>query len=163
MDDDRFWGLIAEAREHAASVDARAAWLVGSLTKLPPRDVERWGHAFDRAMARAYRWDLWGIASLLHQGHEDEERFADFRAWLVSLGRVRFDAALEDPDTLAEPLATEPAEARSYQRVARTAYEKLTGNELPMTTMDLFASPSGKPIAASELATRFPRVAALRA
>lgn len=163
MDDERFWGLVAEARAHAASVEGRATWLVASLVKLAPREVERWGQCFDRAMAQAYRWDLWGVATLLHQGHEDEERFADFRGWIVSLGREAFEAALADPDTLADHLVAETPEARAYLRIARTAYEKLTGNELPMTTMDLFASPFGKPIAASELATRFPRIAALRA
>ncbi|MCB9614661.1 MAG: DUF4240 domain-containing protein [Sandaracinus sp.] len=162
MDDERFWTLVGEAREHAPTVDGRAAWLVASLVRFGERDTERFGHCFDRAMARAYRWDLWGVATLVHQGHEDEERFADFRAWLVSLGRDAFEAALDDPDTLAEHLVVEKPEARAFLRVARTAYEKLTGNELPMTTMDLFASPTGAPIPASDLATRFPRVAALR-
>ena len=45
--------------------------------------------AFERQQARAYSWDLWGAA---------------FQRWLISKGRVVFEAALADPDSLADLL-----------------------------------------------------------
>lgn len=161
MDEEGFWALIAEARAHAPALEGQAAWLVAALVRAGSRDAERWGHCFDRAMMQAYRWDIWGVATLVHHGHEDEERFADFRAWMISLGKEAYAAALADPDVLAERLADGTPDGRPFHRIARSAYEKVTGTELPMTTMDLFASPVGSPIPASELTTRFPKVAAV--
>ncbi|MBX3249518.1 MAG: DUF4240 domain-containing protein [Myxococcales bacterium] len=160
MDEAELWALIDAARSHAPGVDGCAAWLVGALTQRGGREAQRFGQAFDHAMGRAYRWDLWGVATLVHDGHEDEERFADFRAWLISLGRDAFEAILADPDAVAPHLDGTVPNGRALSRVARVAFAQATGTELPLATMDLFANPRGEPIPASQLTTRFPRVAA---
>lgn len=109
-------------------------------------------------MLRAYRWDLWGVSSMVH-GHEDQTGFVGFRAWLVSCGREAYDAALEDPDTLA-PFIEPKVDGTPLTYVARDAYEASMGSELPTATLDLFAEPAGEPIPPSDLPTRFPKIAA---
>lgn len=158
MDQDAFWELIAEAREHAVEPAGQAAWLARALERRGADAIEGFHFVFARLMARAYRWDLWGVASLAHGGHGDEEAFMGFRGWLASLGREAFEAALEDPDSLA-PHVRKDIDGTPMAYVARDAYQKVTGSELPTPTLDLFAEPIGEPVLQSDLSTRFPRVA----
>ena len=72
--------------------------------------------------------------------------------------REAFEAALEDPDSLA-PHVRKDIDGTPMAYVARDAYEKVTGSELPTPTLDLFAEPIGEPVLQSDLSTRFPRVA----
>lgn len=64
---------------------------------------------FDAAMRRAYSYDLWGAAYLIHGGCSDDT-FWDFRAGLVALGKEVYERALADPDSLA---AIEEVEERT--------------------------------------------------
>ena len=52
-------------------------------------------------LAEAYHWDLWGAAYLINGGCSDDG-FEYFRRWLVLQGRDVFQAAVSNPDTLAE-------------------------------------------------------------
>jgi Protein of unknown function (DUF4240) len=50
---------------------------------------------------RAGRADLWGAAFILNGGCSDDG-FNDFRGWLIAQGRTVYEAALENPDSLAD-------------------------------------------------------------
>lgn len=158
MDEDAFWELIDRAREDSADAEGQARWLKKHLSSRSGSDIQRFNEQFQQAMIRAYRWDLWGVSSMVH-GHEDQTGFVGFRAWLISCGREAFDAALEDPDTLA-PVIEPKVDGTPLTWVARDAYEESMGSELPTATLDLFAEPAGKPIQPSDLSTRFPKIAA---
>lgn len=56
--------------------------------------------AFRGAMQRAYHYDLWAAAYLIHGGCGDDG-FWDFRAGVIALGREVFESALANPDVLA--------------------------------------------------------------
>ena len=158
MDEDAFWELIDRARDDSADAEGQARWLIQHLSDYRGSDIQRFNEHFQQAMLRAYRWDLWGVSSMVH-GHEDQTGFVGFRAWLVSCGREAYAAALEDPDSLA-PIIEPKVDGTALTYVARDAYEASTGSELPTATLDLFAEPAGKPIQPSDLPTRFPKIAA---
>lgn len=118
-----------------------AARLAARLCELPPSDIVAFGRIHHQLQADAYRWDLWGAAYLVQGGCSDDG-FADFRGWLVGQGRRVFEAALRDPDSLAEHPQVQAVTAASRWTlrmecefllyVASPAYEHVTGQELPL-------------------------------
>src|SRR5215210_5549489 len=81
---------------------------------------------FDEAMAAANRIDLWGAAYLVNGGCSDDG-FRDFRAWLVGRGRHVYEAALKNPDTLADILDGDPVDGFGLDVAAVRVYEAKTG------------------------------------
>lgn len=166
-DDETLWALIEESLTRGATAERQAAWIQDQLRKLDKVGIQRFDRGFWKAMHRAYTWDLWGVANLAN-GHDGQEGFLGFRAWLVSRGQGVFDAAIADADSLAPHIAEQQhapdgaplCDAQALCHAARNAYEAAHGTELPTPTLDLFVEPVGEPIVASELSTRFPRVAA---
>lgn len=103
MTEPEFWAHVAAARPRRYDADAHAEALTARLAKLAEPDILDFVHHWDAASARAYRRDLWGAAYLVNGGCSDDG-FQYFRWWLILQGREVFDAALADPDTLAEVL-----------------------------------------------------------
>ena len=77
-------------------------------------------------------------AQLIEHGFLGEASFDDFRAGLVALGRGTFEAALADPDTLADhPVVKEIASASDPRWLGREdmlfvashAYARVTGED----------------------------------
>lgn len=159
MEEAEFWALIDVAREHDPSPEGMARFLTQRLESLDGRTIQRFDDRFTRAMLGLYRWELWGVSALVYGHHGDQECFMKFRSWIVSLGQTAYQAAIEDPDSLAPHLVARP-DGEPICYAARTAYEKREGQELPTATLDLFAEPRGEAIPASDLTTRFPKVAA---
>jgi Protein of unknown function (DUF4240) len=63
---------------------------------LPPFEVQH-----RQAFADSYDWGLWGAAYVIDGGCSDDG-FDYFRAYLISRGRAVFEAAMADPDSLAD-------------------------------------------------------------
>jgi len=165
VDEEGFWELIAAARDVSTTATGQATWLEKELKSRSGADEGQPGNAirdfeqhFWTQMQRAFRWDLWGVASLVH-GEGGHDVFLGFRAWLISLGKERFEAALADPDTLADEVWP-GATGLPLCYVGRKTWEGLFHSELPTPTLDLFVEPRGEPIKESDLAVRFPKVAA---
>ena len=122
-------------------------------------DFEHTRHEMDR---RAYTWDLWGAAYVIEDGCSDD-CFRDFRAYLISLGPGPYEAALRDPDSLAD--VVEDAEEGDWENaddVAPDAYEAATGRDFPEDGSDLSGDPSGEQWDdedQDELVQRYPRLA----
>jgi hypothetical protein len=96
------WAVIE--RVHSVAKGNLEASIEAFRTELEALDDERLlavEAAFAAAMTRAYDYRLWGAAYVIHGGCGDDA-FWDFRAGLVALGREVFEAALRDPDSLAE-------------------------------------------------------------
>src|SRR4051812_39120992 len=128
MDDKRFWDLIAFACPHGDDPDLEVEWydnLVEQLMTLPPVEIVRFDRWFDDKVDALYTRDLWNAADLVNYGSSDDG-FYYFRCWLVGMGRRVYEAALRDPDSLAD--VTDPQrddhEAEIYS-VARDAWELL--------------------------------------
>jgi hypothetical protein len=102
MNNDDFWKIID--RVHASSpnnMDAKCEALRTELRKLNESDLRSFIEHFDDADARAYEWKLWGAAYLINGGCSDDT-FSDFRATLISMGRIFYERVLADPDSLAD-------------------------------------------------------------
>src|SRR5688572_27091927 len=104
MTDDRFWALIGRTTAQQADPDRQVEALRKELGALTPAEIAAFEAAFQRAQQRAYSWDLWGAAYLINGGASDDG-FEYFRRWLISRGRAVFEAALADPEQLADMLA----------------------------------------------------------
>ena len=129
MDDKIFWDIIAAGCPH--DVEDPMDWhetLVAELIKLPPEQIVAFDHSFDEKTDAAYRRDLWSAAALIN-GFASDDGFYYFRCWLVGMGKKVYEAALADPDSLAE--VVDPArdyEAEIYG-VARGAWSEKGGSD----------------------------------
>ena len=94
---------------------------------LSPEEIISFEVAFHRYLNEAYTWDLWGAAYVIHGGCSDDG-FEYFRRWLVSRGRDVYEAALADPDSLAQrdmqPGPDNAWELEEIYYVARDVFEE---------------------------------------
>lgn len=102
MNTDDFWSLIERAQQVAdpqneASMMEALFW---ELTKLTDRDFFAWYRLQEAFMQLADTPKLCAAASIINYGTSDD-RFMDFRAWLVMQGRAVYLSALAAPDRLA--------------------------------------------------------------
>lgn len=120
----QFWRII-ESAYHPDGPDHFEA-LKEELDKLKWFAVVAFQARFDEAMAAANTIDLWGAAYLINGGCSDDG-FRDFRAWLVGRGRHPYEAALKNPDTLADVLDGDPVDGFGLDAAAVRVYEAKTG------------------------------------
>ncbi|MFG2333721.1 DUF4240 domain-containing protein [Streptomyces sp. NPDC048604] len=166
MDETEFWDMIDSTRSAAeGDPEEHADLLTERLLQLDPDAVLDFARHFEARYNRAYRWDLWGAASVLMDG-AGEESFDYFRCWLIGQGREVFEGAVHDPDALAELLGDFDEEldgdGEELGYAADEAYERLTGTEAP----ELGIPPQpGEPEGVAfdvtddaELAARYPRL-----
>jgi hypothetical protein len=164
MDEAAFWQLVGETRAAAADDTGRQSQLLEArLTRLTARqivDFQRIRHGLDQ---RAYTWELWAAAYVIEDGCSDD-CFRDFRAYLISLGRGPYEAAVRDPDSLASIVRDrEEGGWESAGDVAPSAYKSVTGNDVPGDDSDLSGDPRGTPWdddQEEDLSQRYPRLAA---
>ena len=165
MTTDEFWDLVDAARieAHTASSDAVLESMSAKLAGVSPEEMVSFRDRYDEAMAQAYTWPLWGAAYIIGGGCSDDA-FADFRSWLISMGRRTYQAALADPDSLAEldlgPNAAEDAFFEEFAYLVGEVYEVTTGEELPDATSVHPAEPSGEAWEedGTDLSRRFPKL-----
>ena len=119
-----FWKHI----EHAYRPDGPAHFeaLKAELGDLTWFEVVAFQARFDESLAAANKIDLWGAAYLINGGCSDDA-FRDFRAWLVGRGRHAYEAALKNPDTLADILDGDPVDGFGLDAAAVRVYETKTG------------------------------------
>lgn len=125
MTQDEFWQHIDAARR--ADPDEHADRLAARLAKLPLDEILSFGRWWHRAVAATHTWEMWGAAYLVNGGCSDDG-FEYFLHWLVLQGRAVFDAAVKDPDTLADHLRGE-TEVECGEEPALDAYCAVTGQE----------------------------------
>lgn len=101
MPADQFWEIMARAARFADDPAAHIGALRAELRGLTSEEIKSFEVAFRRYLNKAYTWDLWGAACVIHGGCSDDG-FEYFRRWLVSAGRDVYEPALADPDSLAQ-------------------------------------------------------------
>jgi hypothetical protein len=128
-----FWQLIAEARQRANEDPYEICnQLSALLLARDAADIIEFQRIFDRLFFASYRADLWGAAYLMNGGASDDG-FDYFRGWLIAQGQKVFEAAMVNPDSLAE-IISDNAEADfgfedgDMLGVALRAWETKTGN-----------------------------------
>jgi hypothetical protein len=168
MPAETFWRIIARAAEQAHDPDAQVNALRTALRELTVEEIIAFEVAFRSYLNKAYSWDLWGAAYVIHGGCSDDG-FEYFRRWLVSRGRDIYEAALADPDSLAQ-LDAQPGpwgvwEFEAIYYVAPGIFKEKGGEGDVRNHAELEAGlagpgPSGEPFAEDEerLAGRYPKL-----
>jgi Protein of unknown function (DUF4240) len=137
--------------------------LTSRLERLPAQQIADFGAIHRRLDRQAYTWELWGAAYVIDDGCSDD-CFRDFRAYVISLGRAPYEAALNDPDSIAP--VVQDAETGDWENAddpAPEAYEDAAGEDIPSGDSE----PSGRPRGEewddeqqNELVQRYPSLAA---
>jgi hypothetical protein len=96
---DEFWSHIQASKR--SDPDEHVEKLIERLAKLEPAEIIDFDHWWYLKLREASRWNLWGAAYLINGGCSDDG-FEYFRDWLILQGRDVFQAAVANPDTLAE-------------------------------------------------------------
>ena len=114
MNEGQFWQIIAESRAQSdGECKTQAQALLRLLKRLPGDEIIAFELLFNALRRRAYRWNLWGAAYIINGGASDDG-FEYFRWWLIGQGERIYEAALRDPDTLAD--SVEPGSRRLRMR-----------------------------------------------
>jgi hypothetical protein len=118
--------------------DPVATALFELLVQLPAAEIADFDNTFEDVRAKADTPEMTVAALLIEHGFLGEASFDDFRAGLVALGRSTFDAALTDPDRLADHAVVKEIAAANDPRwlgredvlfVASHAYAEVTGED----------------------------------
>ena len=136
------------------------------LALLSADEIISFDKIFNAYRKAAYRWDLWGAAYLINGGCSDDG-FEHFRRWLIGQGQTVFDAALADPDSLADLITSDivwgdaELECEDIGYAAGEAYQQKTGGEIPFDEADyLPGEPAGVQWEEEDLNGLFPKIAA---
>ena len=167
MDKAQFWQLIEDA--HAKSggdSDIQAAALKSSLMLLSADDVAVFESIFNECRRDAYRWDLWGAAYLINGGGSDDG-FEYFCWWLIGQGQAVYEAALANPDSLADLIRSDiewgdaDLDCEELGYVAGEVYEQKTGREMMSEESGfLHSEPVGAKWEEDDLDALYPKIAA---
>jgi hypothetical protein len=159
MTTDQFWKIIDKAHAGAdEDMDMKCELLHRELHKLPKDEVQSFADQFDAAMDKAFTWPLWAAAYIIRGGCKIDE-FSDFRATLISLGRVTYEKVVANPETLADMDITEDGIFYDgYQYVVGDVFKEMTG-ALPKRAKKAPKDPSGTPWDEDHVADLFPDLA----
>jgi hypothetical protein len=162
LDETLFWSIIEAGAAWSSDPERQVAAVRERLRLLSPAELIAFHLLFNRKMDDAYHWDLWAAGYVMNGGCSDDG-FAYFRAWLIGRGRRVYEAALRDPDSLAEVADPDrdDNEAEDLWGVAQEVYREMMSKEMEIR-FQWTAKPSGQPFDgddADELARRLPRLA----
>lgn len=158
-----FWGVIRAARDGGrGDFEGRPSRLAELLRARSSEDVARFVDHMHDAMDAAYSHDLWGAAYVIGGGCSDD-RFMDFRKWLISCGRERYERALADPETLVEVTFGPDAEHHAFYEefsimIAVEAHVALTGEDPPPRRRGAPRHAHGRGWEQDDLPRRYPRL-----
>ncbi len=133
---DEFWAVIDRVRVTAPdSPDGKCETLKAELGKLSLPELQSFWTHFSECTIRAYTHELLGAAYIIGGGCGNDG-FMDFRDTLVMQGKDFFEAALANPDDLADADYCEDNENNYpfYQGYAYTAQKLIEakGGEMPV-------------------------------
>lgn len=136
MDEQGYWELVATAREQSAVEDVAdiAEHFMAELETRSPEEIIAADLAYRELSLKAHTLGMWGAAALINSGCA-EDAFDNFRGWLIAQGREVFEAAVANPDSLADVVvAQDQGETFSEDMLtsAWSAYLRKTGEELPL-------------------------------
>ena len=143
MDDSAFWEIIEGAKSGSSSSYDRPQALHAALQKLPPDEIQGFHETYIAKVDTAYTWSLWGAAYVMNGGCSDD-CFDYFRDWLISEGQSVYEAALENPESLASIEGAEEFELEEFRYVADEVYETKTGRRMDPNYVEFPNDPTGE-------------------
>ncbi|EGM68617.1 DUF4240 domain-containing protein [Shewanella sp. HN-41] len=165
MTEVEFWGLVTRT-EATQSQESLVQSLKQQLTELSNDELKAFDKIFGQQMRRSYLWSVWGAAYII-TGCDSEYAFAEFRCFLISLGKATYEAVITHPDSLAQLSAWPEKDGYAYpfvdeyDLIAGQLYEDRTGEELPFMPSGK-ATPIGKKFSTKpkELKQQYPGLSA---
>ncbi|MEM6386443.1 MAG: DUF4240 domain-containing protein [Pseudomonadota bacterium] len=155
---DRFWSIIDASVD--PDMDAQIDTLGNALADMSRDEILAFGRDFERAMLAAYRWNLSGAALVINGGFSDE-RFSEFRSWLIAQGKAVYDAALQDPESLAGHIKEAYGAAfEDFADVVIDVYEAKFDEDYPLSESVLPAAPAGVAWDPNALGDLYPKLTA---
>lgn len=130
MNEELFWNLLYTARKNGT--EAFSTTLADELQVMSPQEILVFHSTFREKMVQAYRWDIWGAAFVISGGCSDDS-FEYFWCWLIAQGKVVFDGALKNPDSLSGLEIEDEPDEEDLLYLAHEVYEKKAGEEMPNT------------------------------
>lgn len=155
-----FWSIVGSVKVTAgANPDARPKALEQKLITLPAVSIQAFQNTYESLLLKANRWDLWGAAYLMNGGCSDDG-FKYFRDWLISEGQIIYEAAIQNPESLATFPKREFFELELYGYSASKAFQRVGAGELERSFDVELATPSGTEWGEDDLPKMFPKLAA---
>ena len=153
----RFWRLV-DATAIDLDINAQAASLRKLLGTLKKQELSGFIHNERMFFDRAFQCNLWDFAVVIFGGC-NEEKFHNFRIWLVFRGKQLFKDSLKNPEILVPEL-------RKYTGVGRGEIGAVSTQvadtrfgigqwEVPETDSPM--RPEGKRLPEAKLETAFPK------
>jgi len=102
MNTSTFWEIIEEANKHTANSKAVPGWLQMRFGSCSEQEIMQFAEHLLILRAQVYDARLWAAAILLMGGFCSDDKFDDFRYWLIAQGKALYEAAVNDPDALGE-------------------------------------------------------------
>jgi hypothetical protein len=159
MDKTVFWEIIEDAKSASSSSHQRPDTLRAALDKLSPDEIKGFQETYIAQVYDAYAWPLWGAAYVMNGGCSDD-CFDYFRDWLISEGRAVYEAAVENPESLASLEGTDEFELEEFRYVADDVYKVKTGREMQPNYPEYPGDPSGDAWDEDTVDKLFPKLAA---
>jgi hypothetical protein len=136
MNEADFWRIIEMTNyQSAGDGEKQAELVVEYLSQLSEGEILDFDYIYRQYFERAYSFALWDAASIINGGCSSDG-FDYFRPWLIGQGQAIYEAALADPDSLADVVELgEHARLEVLNYAASYAYEIKTGldmGEMPM-------------------------------
>jgi hypothetical protein len=97
-----FWHHIESAKHSSPRIADMPASLAHRLSQLPDSQLVDFSSHFHDCFERANDGCLWVAAIVIRRGGCSDDSFDYFIGWLIAQGRQVFEAALANPDSLAE-------------------------------------------------------------
>lgn len=161
---DQFWSIIDRVKDSPEPEED----ILPLLEELPAAELVEYQAHLDRLVTQANRWELWDAAYVMEGGCSDDG-FLDFRHGLIAKGKAVFEAALANPDSLADLGPDVVLSNEEFAYAALDIYEEKTGEEeMPRPALDALDEddndPVGEPSDVDDedaMRVRFPRLTAL--
>jgi len=138
MNIDTFWNLIDITRNASGgNIPKQSDLLIEALAQGSVDEIFAFEKIMDDLMDNAYDAALWDAAYIIGCGCGDDG-FKDFRGWLIAQGKVVYEKALADPESLVDLIEiNQDAQEGALLYVAITAYEQKTGREMPIRAIKI--------------------------
>lgn len=167
MAENEFWEVVERTFPYEADPPRQLQAFRAALNEQSPNQIEAFEVAYWEQMNRAYTWDLWGAAYVVHGGASDDG-FEYFRSWLISKGRRVFEAVVAKPDDLADFLVADVEgvlEFEDFAYVAGNVWTTKSGKRLEEflrapSVNAIGLEPKGAPFEedAASLAAQYPKL-----
>jgi hypothetical protein len=96
-----FWQVIQQGKSSVKATGEIPAWLTSYLRERTVDYIVAFEEQLHEHSCLAYDARLWAAAGLM-LGLCSDDKFCDFRGWLIAQGKRVFESSLESPDTLAD-------------------------------------------------------------